>query len=91
MATLSEAQRDKVARAFSRKISRLGWEAAYTRPAARQAVGEMDDALDSASSTINAALNAEFRDNADVAQKALMLALLAAVRTGGAFDPPEAE
>lgn len=85
MAVLTTAQRDQVWRAFMRIGT--GEATAYTKSVVRTAVDDLDDWLESAritvpTTSINAAFNLTFRNNATEAQKALMLALISWVRAG---------
>jgi hypothetical protein len=87
MAVLTTPERDAVARAFFRAVSRGTEPTPYVRSVARAAVDEADNWAESAGVAIpatsyNAALNVTFRTNATAAQKALLLALVCWARAG---------
>ncbi len=82
---LSTGERDQVWRAFMRIGT--GEATNFVKQVVRDAVDNADDWADSAATAVpatsyNGALNATFRSNATAAQKALLLALVCAVRAG---------
>jgi hypothetical protein len=82
MATLSQAERDRIFRWIQRDPN-LG-SALFTKPQLAAAIGAADDWVDANSAAFNAALPGGFRNAATPEQKAMLLTYVITRRFGRA-------